>query len=443
MLNTISQNKNLTNAVILFACLVLVACGGKKKSTRLQGERISVLSLELQLVADPDLAQVAVALPDAYQNKNWAQGGGNTQNLMHHLYLPDDIKEVWKTKIGRGSNSYERLMSPPVVAGDTLYVIDIKTNVRAINASTGTTKWTKELEFEERSKVGYGGGVVYSDGFLYVTTGYGFVLKLDASNGNEIWRYEVGNPIRGTAAVSAGRVFAISFDNRMVALSANDGSLIWDYVGIIEETAVLGASSPAVLGETVIAAFSSGEIIAMRAENGQVSWQDALSRTARLSSVSSLNDIDGNPVIDRGRVYALNHAGRMVAIDMRTGERVWDANIGGIHTPWIAGDYIYVVSATGKMTCLSLRDGRIKWVTALQRFKDPEDRKGLIRWTGPVLAGDRLIVVSTHGYALSISPFTGEILGGERLPSGSVIQPIVANGTLYILADNGDLIAYR
>ena len=437
------QNKVFSNSLLLLLCFTVAACGGKKKSTRLPGERISVLSFEQQLEADPDLAQVSVAIPDAYQNVNWMQGGGNTQNLMHHLFLPTEIKEVWKTSIGRGSNSYERLISAPVVAGDTLYAIDIKANVIAINTINGSIKWRAPLEFEERSKVGYGGGVVYSDNFLYITTGYGFILKLNANNGNEVWRYNIGSPIRGTASVSGGRVFAISFDNHMVALSATDGELIWDYVGIVEETAVLGASSPAISGETVISTFSSGEVFAMRAENGQVSWQDALSRTARLSSVSSLNDIDGNPVIDRGRVYALNHSGRMVAIDLRSGERVWDANIGGIHTPWIAGDYIFVLSSDGKMTCLSLRDGRIKWVTPLQRFKDPEDRKGLIRWTGPVLAGDRLIVVSSHGYALSLSPFNGEILGGEKLPSGSGIQPIVAGGTLYILADNGDLIAYR
>jgi outer membrane protein assembly factor BamB len=156
-----------------------------------------------------------------------------------------------------------------------------------------------------------------------------------------------------------------------------------------------------------------------------------------------LNDIDGNPVVDRGRVYAMNHAGRMVSIDIRSGERVWESNIGGIYTPWIAGNYIFIVTSEAQIAALSLRDGRVRWVTELQRFEDPIDRQGLIRWAGPILAGDRLVIVSSHGYLLSVSPYTGEILSGEEISGGSVIPPIVANQTIYILTSRGQLIAYR
>lgn len=214
-------------------------------------------------------------------------------------------------------------------------------------------------------------------------------------------------------------------------------------VGIVENAGILGSASPAVSGDTVIAAFSSGELFALQADNGRVNWQDALSRTGRLTPLATLADIDGQPVIDRGRVFAISHAGRMVSIDMRTGERVWETNVGSSSTPWIAGDFIFVVTTEGAVACVSTTDGRVRWVTQLQRYKKQEKRKGVVRWFGPVLASDRLIVVSSHGYVLSISPYTGEVLSGERLGDASYITPVVADNSLYVLTNKGDVVAYR
>ena len=240
-----------------------------------------------------------------------------------------------------------------------------------------------------------------------------------------------------------GRVIVLSQDNVLYALDAETGEYLWDHVGIVEDAGLLGGASPAVAGDAIIAGFSSGELTAFKASNGMVLWQDALSRTGRLTALGTLSDIDGDPVVFRGRVYALNHAGRMVAIDIRSGERIWERNIGGIYTPWIAGDYIFVVTVNSEVIAMSAVDGRVKWVTPLQRFMKVSKRKGLIRWSGPVLAGDRLFVTSSHGYMLTVSPYTGEFLSGVKTKSGTIQPPIVANNTLYLLTGDGKLTAYR
>lgn len=438
---------NLTRTILLaLCCAILVSACSKKdrKRPRIQGERISVLSFERQLEADPVLGSVRVALPPPYVNKNWAQPGGNISHVMHHLFVDDVLTLVWHKKIGKGSKNYQRLVTAPVVAAGTVFTMDIEGRVSAFDAATGDRRWDVRLRaLEERSKVGFGGGVTYYGGRIYATSGHGFVAALDARDGREIWREEFGIPFRSSATVASGRVYVLTHDNQLLVLDADSGELLWDHLGIVEDAGILGAAAPAITGDSVVVAFSSGELIAMRAENGQVAWQDSLGRTGRLTALATLNDIDGHPVIDRGRVYAINHSGRMVAIDLRTGERVWESNIGGLHTPWIAGNYIFIVSIDNEVAALSLRDGRVRWVTQLQRFEDQEDRKGVIRWSGPVLAGDRLIVVSTHGYILSLSPYTGEILGGEKLPDGTPIAPIVAGGFVYILSANGELLAYK
>lgn len=443
MITKLAKSKFTRFGTIALVLSVLGACD-KKAAVKIPGERISVLTYEKELEADKSLDSVQVTLPAPVVNQNWNQSGGNTINVMEHLAVNDSMSPIWSVKIGKTTGSYQRLVGEPIVQDGTVYTIDSRAEVAAFNADSGAKKWSTPLRHEtDRSRVEYGGALAFGEGKVFATTGAGFISALDAASGEEVWRYTVGIPMRSKPSYSNGRVFALSDDNLFIALDAKTGEFLWDYVGIVETAAILGSAAPAISGDTVIAAFSSGELIALRASNGQVAWQDSLGKTGRLSALATLNDIDGNPIISEGRVYAISHSGRMVSIDIRTGERVWENNVGGISTPWIAGGYIFVMSTSGEIAAITARDGRVKWVSQLQRFEEPEDRKGLIRWTGPVLIGDRLIVVSSHGFVLAISPYTGEPLGGRKLKKGSSIPPVVANKTLYILEDDGKLTAWR
>ena len=211
----------------------------------------------------------------------------------------------------------------------------------------------------------------------------------------------------------------------------------------MESAGILGSASPAVAGDTVVAPFTSGELVALRVENGRTAWTDTLIKSSHLTPISELNDIAGRPVIDRGRVFAISHSGNIVSIDLRTGERIWTRNIAGVQTPWIAGDFIYLITLEGEITALSRRDGRVRWVTQLRRYKNQQDEEGRVEWSGPVLAGDRLIAVSSIGHLISVSPYTGKVLGYINIPDGTFVPPIIANESLYVLTQDADLLAYR
>ena len=148
-------------------------------------------------------------------------------------------------------------------------------------------------------------------------------------------------------------------------------------------------------------------------------------------------------MIDRGLVLAVSHAGRMLAIDLRQGVRAWQAELGGVEMPWPAGDFVYVLTKDSQLVCLRRRDGRIRWVQPLPRFVDPDDPDEPIRWKGPVLAGDRLVVAGSHGEVLSISPYDGKPLGFFDLGDGVAVPPVVANNGLYLLTHGGQLVALR
>jgi outer membrane protein assembly factor BamB len=411
---------------------------------KLQGERLSVMELGGRLEVDPLSADEKVILPKPSANAAWPQPGGAPDNAMYHLAAPGKLDEIWSVDAGDGSSSEGELVASPIIADGRIYVLDTEATVRAFSVSGGKELWETELVPEdEDADEGRGGGIAFNDGKVFVTTGFGEVHALDAATGKNVWTKKLREPFRAAPTVNGGRVFAITSDNQLLALDEKTGTVLWRHRGIAESAGIVSSTSPAVAGSIVVVPYSSGELFAIRVQNGTPVWSDSLTRTGNLTSLSSLNDIAGRPVIDRDRVFAASHSGRMVSIDLRTGERVWTKDVASVQTPWVAGDWVFIVTSEQQVAALSRRDGRIRWITSLPRFEDPEDRTEPISWSGPVLAGDRLVLVSTSGEAVSLSPYSGKIEGRIDLPAGSAIAPIVANGTMYILTEDAELIALK
>lgn len=455
--NTRVKNKGrISNApaavLLVFALTTLGGCEyltgpggpfGEDIKIPLSGERISVLLLQRSLSPDPEAAGQQIRLPAPTPNADWPQAGGNASHAMHHITINETINNAWRADIGYGASEEVRIVGSPIVADGRIYAMDSMSNVSAFDILNGKRLWTIELTPDEEDDDHIGGGLAFENGMVFVTTGFAQVIALDAGNGKVSWRKSLPGPMRTAPTVRGGRVFAITVDNRVFALSAATGEELWNYSGIPEVASLLGGASPAVDSGVVIAPFSSGELVALKAENGRVLWTDSLTARRRTDVVSTLAQIRGRPIIDRGRVFAISHGGLMVAIDLRSGRRIWDKEIGGLASPWVAGDYIFLLTNDAEVAAISRDNGSIYWVQALPRFEDPEEKDNPIVWTGPVLASDRLIITGSHGEVYSISPYTGEIMGKVDMPSGISVPPIIAGGSVYFLADDATLVAYR
>lgn len=419
----------------------LFQSGSKPK---LPGKRLSVMELETTLTVDPETKGSEIDLPAAVENKDWTQPGGIASNAMNRLAASDTLKKLWTVDAGSGSGGASRLIASPIVAEGKIFVLDAEAHVRAFDAKSGKRLWSQDLTPEDMdSDKARGGGIAYENGRLFAATGLGYVFAMDVNDGKVLWKTNAVVPFRASPTVDGGHVFVVTSDNQMLCLSEDTGEIIWRHRGITEAAGIMAATSPAVSGSIVIAPYSSGELFALRAENGTVLWSDSLTRTGNLTSLSELNDIAGRPVIDQDRVFAISHSGRFVSIDLRTGERVWTRDVPGVQTPWLAGDYIYLVTTEQEVVAMSRRDGRIHWLTKLDRWEDPDDRTEPIEWSGPIFAGDQLILVSTTGEGVELSPTTGKVVGNFDLPGKTLIAPIVADGIVYILTDNGTLEALQ
>ena len=322
--------------------------------------------------------------------------------------------------------------------------MDTAGTVRAFDGRTGAQVWASQTPTEKGGTASlYGGGVAYDQGRVYASNGLGFVSALDERNGGIVWKVRPGGPLRGAPSVGNGAVYVISQDNQIYSLKEEDGSTNWSQAATLEIAGVFGSASPAIGQGTVVAGFSSGELNAYRYENGRQVWQDALQRTSIRTSVSSLNDVDANPVIDNGQVIAVGQGGRMVALDLITGQRQWELNLAGIDTPWVAGNWIFVVTDQAKLICVYRQNGHIRWMTQLPQFMKAKAKKGEIDYSGPVLAGGRLILTGSNGALIYVDPATGAVQSQSSLGAPVNLSPVVANGTLYILDDRGRLSAFR
>ena len=266
---------------------------------------------------------------------------------------------------------------------------------------------------------------------------------MDARTGRDIWQKDLGMPIINAPVVNGGRIFVSTHDNHFYAFAETDGRQLWENQGITESQGMLASTNAAVSGETVIVPYTSGELFALRVQNGQVGWSDVLSRTGRVTALSQLDDIAGRPVIDRGVVYAVSQSGLMAAFSINTGERLWTRDVGGIQTPWAAGEFVYVLDNNARLICLTRKEGRVRWIHQLPQYEHPDQKTDPIIWAGPVLVSDKLIAVSSDGYAEAISPYTGKLTGRVEIPDGTTIAPVVANGIMYLYTSDAELVALR
>ncbi|MGB3722123.1 MAG: PQQ-binding-like beta-propeller repeat protein [Pacificimonas sp.] len=434
--------------IITSTALALGACGifggDDDDGTPVVGNRVAVLPSETGIEADPAIATLPVTLPAATPNAEWTQPGGNASKSLGHLSLGSSPARVWTAQIGAGSDKAAHLTATPVIAEGRVYTMDTHSVIRAFDAASGDEVWSQTLKRPgEKERSAFGGGVSVFGGRVFATSGYGLAAAYDAASGSAIWEYDSQIPLRGAPTVADGRVLVMTQDNQLFALDAVQGERQWEVIGTIEPTGILGAAAPSVAQGTVVTGFSSGELTAVRIENGRTVWQDALARTGRSTQLAALSDIDAPAVVTDGRVFAIGHGGRMVSLELATGQRVWEQSLAGVSSPVIAGDWAFAVTTEAEVVAMVAGDGRIRWISQLPRYRNEDKKKGPIYYRGPLLAGDRLWLTSSEGQLIALSPTDGSIQFQTEAADAFFLPPVVAGGTMYLLDESGRLSAYR
>lgn len=430
-----------------------VACGMSgcslfgKEPLDIDGERISVMREDSSLSPDYAPGELKLRLPRPYSNLRWSQNGGNAQHLMGHLEANAKLKELWNSSFGSGTSKRDILIAAPVISNQVIFTIDAEAVVSAFRLDNGKRIWKKRLKpenKEEKNSSLKGAGIAVYNQKIYATTGFGDVFCLNMFDGKKLWKTSLETPIRIAPTVAANRVIIQSLDNTLAVLDAQDGKTLWKGQTEYEATTIVGGASPAYNTDmdVIIAAFSNGELRAFKASTGTPLWTDMLVSKKRTNSLAEITAIKANPVIDGDKVFAVGYNSVLAAIDLRTGSRIWEREMGSTNQPWVAGEYVFVLTNDFNLLALNKNNGKIVWNTAIPTGEDLNEKSGVFG-SGPVLASNRLIVATSNGYIFAVSPYNGEIISYVSASDDIAQSPVIADGVAVFTTSDADITAYK
>ncbi|WP_299559970.1 PQQ-like beta-propeller repeat protein [uncultured Sulfitobacter sp.] len=387
----------------------------------------------------------AIALPAQRVNADWSQTIGSPATRVAHPAFGSSPQLLWASDIGAGDSRKLRITADPVVADGRIFTLDAQSTVTATSTS-GTPLWQVNLK-PARDQPGdaTGGGLIVAGDTVYVSIGYGVLAALDAGTGGVRWTQQLDASGSGTPAVSGDLVYLTAGDTTGWAVNRNDGRIEWQIGATADTNNVLGAPAPALTDDLAIFAFGSGEVQAVFRQGGLNRWNASVLGKRGGRALSNVSDVTSAPVVSGSTVYVGNQAGRIAALDLGSGDRIWSAREGAIGPVWPAGDSVFAISDLNELIRLDAGTGARIWGVELPNFvaRKPRKQSRVFAHHGPVIAGGRVIIASNDGALRSYDPANGALLGSVEIPGGATSAPVVANRTLYVVTTDGQLLAYR
>ncbi|QEO18015.1 outer membrane protein assembly factor BamB family protein [Acetobacter vaccinii] len=435
---------------------VLTACGDDDdKKLILPGHRTDILSSGAGLMVDgEDKTPITIPAPisvsqwpmsgrvPAHTGENYAWGGLHkrwSQNIGAGISEPDFLAWAALGSLGRGI-----IPSTPVVQDGRLFIMDAQGTVRAFSWPGMRKLWSLNPRVKHSRSSNIGGGLGVDGDTLYIVDGVSQTVAVHVATGKVKWRTDIGTPGRSAPTIAEGRVFFGTIDERFFALDAATGRQLWTYAATSVETTVFGQPAPAVANGVVVAGFGGGDLVAFRAESGEVVWSNMLGNVNSQASTLNLSCVRGLPVIVGSVIYAVSMAQVLTAVDIRTGRRVWERSVASQNNILCVGDWLFVLSLDQQLACLDRLSGHVRWITQLRRFRKVEANKDIVTWFGPVLAGGQLVCLGTlpENGMVRVNPVTGNIISVDTMDGVSFMPPVVVDNQMLVVTNDGYLKSY-
>ncbi|MED5347511.1 MAG: outer membrane protein assembly factor BamB, partial [Pseudomonadota bacterium] len=279
------------------------------------------------------------------------------------------------------------------------------------------------------------GGVGIGAGMVLVGTTHGEVIALDVADGSERWRSRVGTEVGAAPTAGAGKVFVQTIDDRVSALDADSGDLVWTYDSQMPLLTLRGTSAPVFDQGVLYTGFANGKVVALRGENGEPIWEQRVMLPEGRSELDRIVDVDARVLLDGGSMYALAYQGRVAAISRREGRPMWEQELSGYLDMAQGYGQVYVVDADDTISAIDKSNGEINWqqeAFARRKLSAP------LAFSNYVVAGD------DEGYLHVLAQRDGRLVGRRKLGGKGVrTQTVIADDMLYTLTNSGTLTALK
>lgn len=433
--------------VALTLCAGLAACdsmpewmGGRKPNIeRLPGERADALPDASAAAPDEALKALPVSLPAVNANADWPQHSAMISATGGNL-AGGAFENRQSATIGEGDDFGSALLVRPVVAAGLVFAMDGTGHISAHDAADiGTVRWQSAGVAEEDDPELLGGGLAFADGKLYAVSGRGVLAAFDAASGKELWKKNLRLPFRSPPRVAGDRLFAITIDSQTFALSATNGDVLWTHRGIRETGGIMSSVSPALIPGGLIVPYASGELYALSQDSGQERWAEMLAPGSRTQAGVVFSSIGGDPAVDGDVVFAAASGGGLSVFAASSGQRLWSRDIGSVNSPWLAGDFLFVLTSDNRLLSMVKYTGQVKWAVQLKRFLDEERSLKPVAWRGPVMADGKLYVAGSNGQLAVVAADSGTISELRDIPDDITAAPVIAGGRMYLVGQDATL----
>lgn len=335
----------------------------------------------------------------------------------------------WRQKVGRGSNGHYLALTP-ALGNNVLYAADAKGVIEAIEIKSGKTQWQSKL------KAPITGGVGLGLDMVLVGTRKGEVIALTQDKGATLWRTEVEGEIVGSPVVSVQAVVVQTSNNRVIGLDPDTGKILWTFESTTPALTLRSASQPVLSGKVGIVGQPNGRLVAFDLRTGERQWEQTLVVGRGRSELQRMVDINGDLAIVNGVLYAASYQGRIGAFDVSNGRLFWQRDMSSNTGVTIVDDNTLAVSDTeGIVWLLDSDTGATLW---------KQDALKERRLTRPTLVNDKLVVSDHQGLVHVLRLEDGKLIARDKLSSKPIYAPAISNDEAFFILDSaGKLEAYQ
>lgn len=339
-----------------------------------------------------------------------------------------DVHGLWSTGLG-GDAKRLRLALRPVVVDQKLYAASHDGEVVALLANNGKRVWSV------KTKLPLAGGPEVSNGVVLVGSSDGDILALDATNGKERWRKSIASEILARPLVVNDIVVVRTVDGHLEGLSLQDGSSKWTVDEQVPRLTLRGTAPPVLANDRVVAGFDNGRVIAVDPKSGDVLWDTVVNAPHGRTELERLSDIDSPARISGSDVFVVGFQGRVAMLALDSGQIWWARDASSYRGFTMDEDTLYLTNSDSVVVAMRRADGSVLW-----------EQKGLRKrgLTAPAIDGDSLVVGDFEGYLHWLDKATGEIVartkaGGDRFTNA----PVTTDKGVFVQSDSGKLQAFR
>lgn len=339
-----------------------------------------------------------------------------------------DVRRAWSSRIGDGAE-FLRVALQPAGDGNRVYAASRDGNVVALDPETGKTIWRTELDMLLSSGPGVG------ENLVVVGAADGYLVAFEAETGTELWRANVTGESLARPVISDDTVIVMTIDNRLRAVSAFDGTSRWTIEQSTPDLTMRGSAPPVLVGSTVVAGFDNGRLVAVDIASGDTEWEAMLSPPSGRSDLERLSDVDGLISVVGQDIYASGYQGAIASVAAESGQMLWAREVSsyeGVSADW---NNLYTVDEEGVVIAMTRRTGDESWRQNLMIRREP---------TVPIAFQTTVVVGDLEGYLHFFSNFDGDPVARVRVGSKAIsIEPVVLGDKLFVQSDDGSVSAYR